>query len=927
MHYSSEGIAMNNNNKMTSSSNNNNKSVRMLTMKFKVPQNIDASYATMYDEDEEEDAHYEDEIKYDDEENHNDEEEDDEEDISGENDEADITIEEASPPPPTLIEEGGTAAEEIIIDEEVEGGNELDTSSSSSSNNNNDADTEFKYVQGMPSSSESWPERVDNFNDGPRDNTKTATTSSVLPPSVLPQQQQILNQKQYAMAQFDQNENELEVIDTLIAQEQEDDIEEEEEEETVLVEGERQDGEEDEREQDEEVEEEDDGDEEEIEKEGDDEEEEGDDVEMVKEEVEEEGDEEQEEEEEEGDEEEQQQEQEEAPEGEEGENQQQQQDIEEVEAAKSNTHADVLPSALDSWCKIMRWHPNEEFTHCSNSMDIPQAAVEDETFRKMYFFQTLVECCQKFFHADECENEDVCPNLNAVEEVGEIDVERQADGELEDEVPDSEGQSEDGIDESDEDEDVAEEEEEEANEEEEEEEDQDFLSTMQFCGEASAEKPKKSLRTREKKVNYNENEESSDDMESWQDSEEEKEEKQKGKKKEEEVEDESDDASVASVRKPPATKPVVDVIETSEAPKEKMVDKAKPDEDAKMTTADSSDEDGDKKMEEEPVISAPVILHPKKADNNKVELLLSGMSHLPPDTKIEVFNRKTGLVMRGDEAILLKDLPAALLNHADYEPIVPTPQSATVGEADDKEAVAEELPVDPNFDPWDTSVLVGVTVVVKSGPYRGITAKIKEVRGSRWVLDHEAVTTTLRSSDCHFIDDGEADKDAIAAHYRTKKKVSMPSFVKHGVINVSGNRAIAAAAASVRRVGRTDSDVRVSNVVIPQTRPHTRVRASAVEGKRVLVTGGEFRGLSGTISSCIPGGWYLVSNLYDDDHELDVLINSERLKLMDGVSSKTSYMQGRIQEQIKSRIYSKASELRMEKKRKDDQHQAKMRSI
>ncbi|KAK1741064.1 hypothetical protein QTG54_008316 [Skeletonema marinoi] len=459
-----------------------------------------------------------------------------------------------------------------------------------------------------------------------------------------------------------------------------------------------------------------------------------------------------------------------------------------------------------------------------------------------------------------------------------------------------------------------------SDEEEEEEEDQDFLSTMQFCGEASAEKPKKSLRTREKKVNYNENGESSDDMESWQDSEEEKEEKQKGKKKEEEVEDESDDASVASVRKPPATKPVVDVIETSEAPKEKMVDKAEPDEDAKMTTADSSDEDGDKKMEEEPVISAPVILHPKKADNNKVELLLSGMSHLPPDTKIEVFNRKTGLVMRGDEAILLKDLPAALLNHADYEPIVPTPQSATVGEADDKEAVAEELPVDPNFDPWDTSVLVGVTVVVKSGPYRGITAKIKEVRGSRWVLDHEAVTTTLRSSDCHFIDDGEADKDAIAAHYRTKKKVSMPSFVKHGVINVSGNRAIAAAAASVRRVGRTDSNVRVSNVVIPQTRPHTRVRASAVEGKRVLVTGGEFRGLSGTISSCIPGGWYLVSNLYDDDHELDTEIDG-------WVSSKTSYMQGRIQEQIKSRIHSKASELRMEKKRKDDQHQAKMRSI
>eukprot|EP00577_Skeletonema_sp_RCC1716_P009939 CAMPEP_0113431608 /NCGR_PEP_ID=MMETSP0013_2-20120614/33678_1 /TAXON_ID=2843 ORGANISM="Skeletonema costatum, Strain 1716" /NCGR_SAMPLE_ID=MMETSP0013_2 /ASSEMBLY_ACC=CAM_ASM_000158 /LENGTH=675 /DNA_ID=CAMNT_0000320617 /DNA_START=125 /DNA_END=2152 /DNA_ORIENTATION=+ /assembly_acc=CAM_ASM_000158 len=490
MHSASEEIAMENSNKMTTSSKNNNKSVRLLKMKFKMPQNIDASYATMYDEDEEED-HYEDEIKYDDEENHNDQE-DDEEDISGENDEADITIEEASPPPPTLIEEGGTAAEEIIIDkEEAEGGHELDTSSSSLSNNNNDADTEFKYVQGMPSSSESWPERVNNFNDGPRDNTKTATTSSVLPPSVLPPQQ-ILNQKQYAMAQFDQNENELEVIDTLIAQEQEDDIDEEE---TVLVEGERQDGEEDEREGDEEVEEEDDGDKEEIEKEGDDEEEEGDDVEMVKEEVEEEGDEEQEMVEEEGDEEEQQQEQEEAPGGEEGENQQQQQDIEEVEAAKSNTHADVLPPALDSWCKIMRWHPNEEFTHCSNSMDIPQAAVEDETFRKMYFFQTLVECCQKFFHADDCENEDVCPNLNAVEEVGEIAFERQADGELEDEVPDDEGQSGDDTDESDEDEDIAEEEEEEANEEEEEEEKEEVTNEVEEGEDASDESNNKSSST------------------------------------------------------------------------------------------------------------------------------------------------------------------------------------------------------------------------------------------------------------------------------------------------------------------------------------------------------------------------------------------------------------------------------------------------
>ena len=43
-----------------------NNSLRLLKMKINRPQNIDASYATMYDE-EEEDANYEDEIEYDEE--------------------------------------------------------------------------------------------------------------------------------------------------------------------------------------------------------------------------------------------------------------------------------------------------------------------------------------------------------------------------------------------------------------------------------------------------------------------------------------------------------------------------------------------------------------------------------------------------------------------------------------------------------------------------------------------------------------------------------------------------------------------------------------------------------------------------------------------------------------------------------------------
>lgn len=106
---------------------------------------------------------------------------------------------------------------------------------------------------------------------------------------------------------------------------------------------------------------------------------------------------------------------------------------------------------------------------------------------------------------------------------------------------------------------------------------------------------------------------------------------------------------------------------------------------------------------------------------------------------------------------------------------------------------------------------------------------------------------------CHFVDDGEVDKGAIIAHYQSKKKkTQMPSFVRPGSVKVPENNDVATAA-TVSRVGRTGSNVRVNNVVIPQTlpdtRPLTRVRGSAIEGKLVLVTAGEYRGLSGTISS------------------------------------------------------------------------------
>ena len=86
--------------------------------------------------------------------------------------------------------------------------------------------------------------------------------------------------------------------------------------------------------------------------------------------------------------------------------------------------------------------------------------------------------------------------------------------------------------------------------------------------------------------------------------------------------------------------------------------------------------------------------------------------------------------MRWEEAILSKDLPTALLNHAEYEPIVPPSAASTENEADDNKKAEQEMPspVDPNFNPYDSSILIGVTAVVKNGPHKGLTGKITEIQ-------------------------------------------------------------------------------------------------------------------------------------------------------------------------------------------------------
>jgi len=70
--------------------------------------------------------------------------------------------------------------------------------------------------------------------------------------------------------------------------------------------------------------------------------------------------------------------------------------------------------------------------------------------------------------------------------------------------------------------------------------------------------------------------------------------------------------------------------------------------------------------------SLPNVQHNEPAlDPILLQQLPKSLRSLPSNTKIEVFNRRTGKIMKGDNSILLKDLPRVLIDHAEYEPIVP----------------------------------------------------------------------------------------------------------------------------------------------------------------------------------------------------------------------------------------------------------------
>lgn len=79
------------------------------------------------------------------------------------------------------------------------------------------------------------------------------------------------------------------------------------------------------------------------------------------------------------------------------------------------------------------------------------------------------------------------------------------------------------------------------------------------------------------------------------------------------------------------------------------------------------------------------------------------------------------------------------------------------------------------------------------------------------------------------------------------------------------------------REARSSANARINEHVQPQT----KVRASTAEGRRVKITAGPYCGLTGKVESCIPGNWYLVSDLSKKNKfDFDYIVHANSLEML-----------------------------------------------
>mmetsp|Transcript_35455 Transcript_35455/g.76918 ORF Transcript_35455/g.76918 Transcript_35455/m.76918 type:complete len:530 (+) Transcript_35455:232-1821(+) len=155
------------------------------------------------------------------------------------------------------------------------------------------------------------------------------------------------------------------------------------------------------------------------------------------------------------------------------------------------------------------------------------------------------------------------------------------------------------------------------------------------------------------------------------------------------------------------------------------------------------DGDGDASTEE---ATPPHVLPPVTISPHDDTELPEAVRHLPPNSTVDIFDRVSGRVLSGTDAVMVRDLPAVLRCHAEYEPIVPPPSiqdaasasaSASASSSVREGRSAPGLTVSASVRPQlrsRPSAMEGREVIVTGGRLRGRVGRIQCRLPGNWYV-------------------------------------------------------------------------------------------------------------------------------------------------------------------------------------------------
>ena len=123
------------------------------------------------------------------------------------------------------------------------------------------------------------------------------------------------------------------------------------------------------------------------------------------------------------------------------------------------------------------------------------------------------------------------------------------------------------------------------------------------------------------------------------------------------------------------------------------------------------------------------------ASDGRMDTLPHGLRHLGCTTKVKLFDRKTGKILEGDEAVEVQHLNSVLQQHAEFEPIIPPPNFASGQTIVRQGRSGRRIRVGSDVAPQRkmmTSELSGREVTILDGPHRGSRGKIHAILEGGW---------------------------------------------------------------------------------------------------------------------------------------------------------------------------------------------------